>query len=76
MARKPKYSIVGIKPPGKVNVHLNGKFTDIDLHTAPDSVLKQLYADGNPHVILAGQPPTAKGQKPIEVKEINNSDTR
>lgn len=48
-----KFNIIGIAEPGKVNVLLNGAFTDVELFSASDDDLEQLYNAGIPYVQLS-----------------------
>lgn len=72
-----KYIVKGIKEPGKVNVRLNGKFRTIELYTASQEVLEELYKDACPYVDLS---PTEKfkasGVKPIVVKSITGKKSK
>jgi hypothetical protein len=47
-----KYKIIGIKEPGHINVRVDGRFRDIELHTASDEILGKLYAEKCPYVEL------------------------
>lgn len=66
----PKYRVIGIMEPGRVNVYLHGRFQDVNLCEQSDEILKVLHDDGCPYIqktpeaIIAESP-----QKPkIEVK--------
>jgi len=68
-----KFNIRGIAEPGKINVKLDGRFTDVDLYSASDETLEKLYADGCPYVCLS--PSEFMKRNPhlqsIDVKKIN-----
>lgn len=58
----------GIKAPGRVNVKLAGRFSEVCLDHLQDSQLKELYESGFPYV-----EPTEEGRKKFypEAKEIS-----
>jgi hypothetical protein len=70
-----KFNIVGIMKPGIINVLVNGKFRDVELFNAPDTVLEQLYEQKIPYVTLSESEylKRNKDKKGIEVKKIKKS---
>jgi hypothetical protein len=48
-----KFIIRGIAQPGRINVKIDGRFRDIELHNVPDEILDKLYADKCPYVELS-----------------------
>ena len=69
-----KFIISGIKPPGRINAMVAGKFRDVDLFTAPDTVLEELYNNKVPYITMSEQEyiKRNKNSKKIEVKAIKS----
>jgi hypothetical protein len=46
----PKFRIIGIKEPGRVNVFLHERFQDVNLCELDEVSLAKLYEDGVPYI--------------------------
>lgn len=56
MKKTPQpYRIVGINPPGRANVKLNGFFKEVNLYDLSQDELKQLHEQGIPHIEITAE---------------------
>ena len=69
---KQQYSIVGIQPPGHVNIRLGGRFREVKLFDLSQEQLAELHADGCPYVILSEIPESKSkvtSTKPVVIEK-------
>lgn len=73
MAGKSKYIVQGIKAPGRINVNVDGRFQDIELHKAENTILEKLYNQQCPYVTLSPKELAKQtGKAEIQVKSVKD----
>lgn len=79
MKKTPQpYRIVGINPPGRASVKLNGFFKEVNLYDLNQDELKDLHQQGIPYVqqTAEGFKETNPQEKEISVKTVGAKSTK